>query len=150
MGRLFAEKLGEPFSASTRASRPSPAATSATNICRPAWAFPGCNFAVADTGTLVIVENEGNAGLSTATPPVHVALVGIEKVLPRIDYLPLFLNLLARSGTGQKLTTYTHLIHGPTAGQKLYVIFLDNGRTQRAGRPGAPGSRCIASAAGPA
>ena len=54
----------------------------------------GCNFAVADTGTVVVVENEGNAGLSTATPPVHVVLVGIEKVIPRIDYLPLFLNLL--------------------------------------------------------
>ena len=62
----------------------------------------GCNFAVADTGTVVIVENEGNAGLSTATPPVHVVTVGIEKVIPRIDYLPLFLNLLGRSGTGRK------------------------------------------------
>ena len=89
----------------------------------------GCNFAVADTGTLVVVENEGNAGLSTATPPVHVALIGIEKMLPRIDYLPLFLNLLPRSGTGQKLTTYTHLIHGATPGKKLYVILLDNGRS---------------------
>jgi L-lactate dehydrogenase complex protein LldF len=89
----------------------------------------GCNFAVADTGTVVVVENEGNAGLSTATPPVHVVLVGIEKLLPRLDHLPLFLNLLARSGTGQKLTTYTHLIQGPAAGRKLYVIFLDNGRS---------------------
>jgi L-lactate dehydrogenase complex protein LldF len=89
----------------------------------------GCNFAVADTGTLVVIENEGNAGLSTATPPVHVALVGIEKILPRIDDLPVFLNLLARSGTGQKLTTYTHLIDGPVPGRKLYVILLDNGRS---------------------
>ena len=89
----------------------------------------GCNFAVAETGTLVVVENEGNAGLSTATPPVHVALMGIEKMLPRIDDLPVFLNLLARSGTGQKLTTYTHLIHGPAPGRKLYVILLDNGRS---------------------
>jgi L-lactate dehydrogenase complex protein LldF len=89
----------------------------------------GCNFAVADTGTIVVVENEGNAGLSTATPPVHVALIGIEKVLPRIGYLPLFLNLLARSCTGQLLTSYTHLIHGATPGKKLYVILLDNGRS---------------------
>jgi len=97
----------------------------------------GGNFAVADTGTLVLVENEGNAGLSTATPPIHVALVGIEKVLPRIDYLPLLLNLLPRSGTGQKLTSYTHLIHGPTPGQKLYVIFLDNGRSNVLADPAA-------------
>ena len=89
----------------------------------------GGNFAVADTGTLVLVENEGNAGLSTAAPPVHVALLGIEKMLPRLEHLPVFLNLLARSGTGQKLTTYTHLIHGPSEGQQLYVILLDNGRT---------------------
>ena len=77
----------------------------------------------------MVVENEGNAGLSTATPPVHVALIGIEKMLPRIDDLPLMLNLLARSGTGQKLTSYTHLIHGPAPGKKLYVILLDNGRS---------------------
>ena len=55
--------------------------------------------------------------------------MGIEKMLPRIDYLPVFLNLLARSGTGQKLTTYTHLIHGPAPGKKLYVIIIDNGRS---------------------
>ena len=90
----------------------------------------GCNFAVADSGTVVVVENEGNAGLSTATPPVHVVTVGIEKIIPRIDYLPLFLNLLGRIATAQKLTTYTHLIHGPAPGKKLYVIFLDNGRSK--------------------
>lgn len=58
-----------------------------------------------------------------------VALIGIEKVLPSIEYLPVFLNLLARSCTGQKLTSYTHLIEGPAPGHKMYVILLDNGRT---------------------
>ena len=96
----------------------------------------GCNFAVADTGTMVVVENEGNAGLSTATPPVHVALMGIEKMLPRIDYLPLFLNLLARSGTGQKLTTYTHLIHGADAGQETVRHPAGQRAEQRAEGPG--------------
>jgi L-lactate dehydrogenase complex protein LldF len=129
VGRLFAEKLGEPFTEEH---------TKLTDIARrhlreeylqAGMGISGCNFAIADTGTLVVVENEGNAGLSTATPPVHVALIGIEKMLPRIDYLPLFLNLLARSGTGQKLTSYTHLIHGPVPGRKLYVILLDNGRS---------------------
>ena len=108
----------------------------------------GCNFAVADTGTLVVIENEGNAGLSTATPPVHVALIGIEKMLPRIDDLPLMLNLLPRSGTGQKLTSYTHLIHGPAPGKKLYVILLDNGRSNVLKDPGRLGGAVIASAAG--
>ena len=129
VGRLFAEKLGEPFSEEHR---------SLTDIARrhlreeyllADMGVSGCNFAVADTGTMVVVENEGNAGLSTATPPVHVAVIGIEKMLPSIEYLPQFLNLLPRSGTGQKLTTYTHLIHGTTPGRKLYVILLDNGRS---------------------
>jgi len=129
VGRLFADKLGEPYSEEHR---------NLTDIARrhlreeylaAGMGMSGCNFAITDTGTIVVVENEGNAGLSTATPPVHVALIGIEKMLPRIDYLPLLLNLLARSGTGQKLTTYTHLIHGATPGKKLYVILLDNGRS---------------------
>jgi L-lactate dehydrogenase complex protein LldF len=129
VGRLFADKLGEPYTEEH---------AKLTDIARrhlreeylaAEMGISGCNFGLADTGTISIVENEGNAGLSTATPPVHVALIGIEKILPSARYLPLFLNLLARSGTGQKLTTYTHLIHGPAPGKKLYVILLDNGRS---------------------
>ncbi len=137
VGHLFADKLGEPFSAEHR---------SLTDIARrhlrqeyldAGMGISGCNFAIADTGTMVVVENEGNAGLSTATPPVHVALVGIEKMMPSIDYLPQFLNLLPRSGTGQKLTSYTHLFHGVTPGKKLYVIIIDNGRTNALTDPAA-------------
>ncbi len=129
VGRLFAEKLGEPYTEEH---------TKLTDIARrhlreeylkADMGVSGCNFAVADTGTLVVVENEGNAGLSTATPPVHVALIGIEKMMPRLDYMPLFLNMLARTGTGQKLTSYTHFIDGPAPGKTLYVILLDNGRS---------------------
>jgi L-lactate dehydrogenase complex protein LldF len=129
VGHLFAEKLGEPFSAEHRNLTDIARRHLREEYLRAGMGISGCNFAVANTGTVVVIENEGNAGLSTATPPVHVVLVGIEKMLPRIDYLPLFLNLLARSGTGQKLTTYTHLIHGVTPGRKLYVILLDNGRS---------------------
>jgi L-lactate dehydrogenase complex protein LldF len=130
VGKLFHEKLDEPYTAEHE---------SLTRIARKRlrerflaadMGMSGCNFAIADTGTLAIVENEGNVGLSTATPPLHVALIGIEKVIPSIDYLPVFLQLLARVGTGQKLTTYTHLIHGATPGRKLYIILLDNGRTR--------------------
>jgi L-lactate dehydrogenase complex protein LldF len=129
VGHLFTEKLGEPYSEEHQKLT-----AIARNHLREEYleadmGMSGCNFAIADTGTMVVVENEGNAGLSTATPPVHVALIGIEKMLPRIDYLPVFLNLLPRSGTGQKLTSYTHLIHGATPGRKLYVILLDNGRS---------------------
>jgi L-lactate dehydrogenase complex protein LldF len=129
VGHLFSDKLNEPFSAEHQAL---------TNIARKHLreefihadlGVSGVNFAVADTGTVCVVENEGNGGLSTSAPPVHVVLMGIEKVIPSIQHLPQFLNLLARSGTGQKLTTYTHLIHGPAPGRKLYVIIIDNGRS---------------------
>jgi L-lactate dehydrogenase complex protein LldF len=129
VGHLFAEKLGEPFSAEHRSLTDIARRHLREEYLQAGMGISGCNFAIADTGTMVVVENEGNAGLSTATPPVHVAMIGIEKMLPSIEHLPLFLNLLARSGTGQKLTTYTHLFHGATPGQKLYVILLDNGRT---------------------
>ncbi|MBN2581175.1 MAG: lactate utilization protein [Pirellulales bacterium] len=129
VGRLFTEKLGEPYTEEHAKLTDIARRHLREEYLQADLGVSGCNFGIADTGTLVIVENEGNAGLSTAAPPVHVALIGIEKVLPGIRYLPQFLNLLARSGTGQKLTTYTHLIHGPAPGKKLYVILLDNGRT---------------------
>jgi L-lactate dehydrogenase complex protein LldF len=129
VGHLFEEKLGEPFSAEHQHLTGIARRHLREEYLNADMGVSGCNFAVADTGTAVVIENEGNAGLSTATPPVHVALIGIEKVLPRIGDLPLFLNLLPRSGTGQKLTSYTHLIHGPAPGKKLYVILLDNGRS---------------------
>ena len=129
VGRLFAEKLNEPFTEKHAELTAIARKHLRNEYLQAGMGISGCNFAVADTGTLMVIENEGNAGLSTATPPVHVALMGIEKVIPRIDYIPVFLNLLARSGTGQKLTTYTHLIHGPAPGKKLYIIILDNGRS---------------------
>ena len=137
VGRLFAEKLGEPFTAEHEQLTGIARRRLRQEFLRADMGMSGVNFAIADTGTLAIIENEGNVGLSTSTPPVHVALMGIEKVLPRIDYLPVFLQLLARVGTGQKLTTYTHLIHGATPGRKLYVIILDNGRSKVLGDPAA-------------
>ncbi|MFZ5829560.1 MAG: lactate utilization protein B [Planctomycetota bacterium] len=129
VGRLFADKLHEPFSAEHRSLTDIARRHLREEYLKAGMGVSGCNFAVADTGTLVVVENEGNAGLSTTTPPVHVAVMGIEKVIPSLEHLPLFLNLLARSGTGQKLTTYTHLFHGPLPGRKLYIIIVDNGRS---------------------
>ena len=148
MGRLFAEKLGEPFSAEHRNLTDIARRHLREEYLQAGMGISGCNFAVADTGTMVVVENEGNAGLSTATPPVHVALMGIEKMLPRIDDLPLFLNLLARSGTGQKLTTYTHLIHGADAGPEAVRHPAGQRAEQRAEGPGGLVGACTASAAG--
>ena len=130
VGRLFADRLGEPFTEDHARLTATARRRLREEYLRADMGVSGCNFAVARTGTVVLIENEGNAGLSTSTPPVHVAVVGIEKILPRLEDLPLMLNLLPRSGTAQKLTSYTHLIHGPAPGQKMYVILIDNGRSR--------------------
>jgi L-lactate dehydrogenase complex protein LldF len=95
----------------------------------------GANFAIAETGMISITENEGNARLTTSVPRVHIALLGIEKVLPRLSDLALFLPMLATAGTGQALTCYNSLIGGPRQSdevdgpEEFHVILLDNGRT---------------------
>lgn len=95
----------------------------------------GVNFASADTGTIVLVENEGNARLTTTVPRIHVALMGIEKIVPRFEHLSIFLSLLARSATGQKSSTYVSLITGPgrehenDGPEQFHLVLLDNGRT---------------------
>ena len=101
----------------------------------------GVNFAVAETGTLVIVSNEGNARLTTALPPVHIALMGMEKVIPRLADVPVFLKVLARAATGQKLSVYTSLVTGPAREGELdgpresHLVILDNGRSRILGGP---------------
>ncbi len=101
----------------------------------------GVNFAVAETGTLVIVSNEGNARLTTALPPLHIAIMGMEKVIPRLADVPVFLKVLARAATGQKLSVYTSLITGPAREGELdgpresHLVILDNGRSRILGGP---------------
>ncbi len=95
----------------------------------------GANFLVAETGSIAITENEGNARLTTTFPKVHIAVVGIEKVIPTTNDLDLFWPLLASHGTGQNLTVYNTLLSGPRKANEtdgpedMYVILLDNGRT---------------------
>ena len=96
----------------------------------------GANFAVAETGTIVLVSNEGNIRLSTSLPRVHIAILGIEKVIPKLSDLPVFLKVLARAATGQKLSVYTSLVTGPRRSGELdgpdefHVVLLDNGRSR--------------------
>ena len=95
----------------------------------------GANFIVAEEGAIVMTENEGNGRLTMACPPVHVVLVGIEKVIPRLSHLALFLPLLATSGTGQEITCYNSIVRGPKqpgepdGPEEMVVILLDNGRS---------------------
>lgn len=96
----------------------------------------GANFVVADSGAIVLVTNEGNARMTTTLPRIHVAIAGIEKVIPRARDLAVFLKLLGRSATGQPLTVYTSFLAGPRreneidGPEEFYVVLLDNGRTR--------------------
>jgi L-lactate dehydrogenase complex protein LldF len=92
----------------------------------------GANFGVAETGTLVVVESEGNGRMCTTLPPVLVSILGIEKLVPRFSDLEVFLQLLPRSSTGERMNPYTSLWTGVTAAdgpQELHVVLVDNGRT---------------------
>ncbi len=99
----------------------------------------GANFGVAETGTVATVTNEGNARLVTSVPPVHVVVMGIEKLIPRFADLSVFIRLLARSSTGQKLSVYTNFITGPRqmgeldGAEELHLILMDNGRSKLLG-----------------
>ncbi|OAN55973.1 (Fe-S)-binding protein [Paramagnetospirillum marisnigri] len=96
----------------------------------------GVNFAIAETGSLVLIENEGNGRLSTTLPPVHIAVTGIEKVIERLEDVAPLLSLLPRSATGQPITTYVNMISGPRKpGEKdgpreVHLVLLDNGRSK--------------------
>jgi len=118
-------------------------------FARADMGITGCNFGCADTGTIVQVTNEGNGRLTTTWPRVHVVLMGIEKLIPSMNDLPVFLKLLARSATGQAMTVYTNLITGPRrsgegdGAQELHVVLLDGGRTEVLGSPYRELLRCI-------
>ncbi|MGH9904617.1 MAG: lactate utilization protein B, partial [Pyrinomonadaceae bacterium] len=101
----------------------------------------GVNFAIADTGTSLILENEGNVRLTTSLPRIHIAVMGIEKIIPRFADLDVFLKLLPRSGTGQRLTTYQSLITGAKfrsedeGPREVHIVLLDNGRSRMLAHP---------------
>ncbi|RPD44437.1 LutB/LldF family L-lactate oxidation iron-sulfur protein [Paracnuella aquatica] len=135
VARLFAQKLGTSPNLS-----PSELTLVARDKLREKYAsaevgLTGANFIVADVGGIAVTENEGNARLSCALPKTHIVVVGIEKVIPSINDLPLFWPLLSTFGTGQKVTVYNSLVTGPRqpgevdGPEELYVILLDNGRT---------------------
>ena len=147
VGRLFAEKLGEPYTVEHAKLADIARRRLRQEYLQAGMGMSGCNFAVADTGTMVVIENEGNAGLSTATPPVHVVLVGIEKLLPRLADLPLFLNLLRP----QRHRPEADELHAPDprarAGPQAVRHSLGQRAEQRAEGPGGLGRCCGASAA---
>ncbi|MEY4595522.1 MAG: hypothetical protein RIQ47_1932 [Bacteroidota bacterium] len=101
----------------------------------------GANFLIADTGSIALTENEGNALMSIAFPKVHIAIAGIEKIIPSLTDLDLFWPLLATHGTGQNITVYNSILSGPKqenesdGPEEMYVVLLDNGRTNLLAQP---------------
>ena len=135
ISELFHEKLG-----AERTENPEELTMVARRVMREKFCLAdmgisGVNFAVAETGMISITENEGNARLTTSLPRIHVAIMGIEKVVPRLEDLGLFLPMLATAGAGQALTCYNTLYGGPRGEgevdgpEQLHIILLDNGRT---------------------
>lgn len=129
VGQLFHEKLGIPYTEDI------PTLTdTARRLLRDVFltadiGFSGVNFGVAETGTICLVTNEGNGRMVTTLPPVHIALMGMERLVRDLDDLALMLSLLPRAATGQKLSVYTQLIRSPFPGQQRHLVLLDNGRT---------------------
>jgi L-lactate dehydrogenase complex protein LldF len=130
VGSLFARQLGTP-PGETDPIRLTEAARQhlRAKFLNAGAGITGVNFAVAEDGALVVCTNEGNADLGTALPDLHIACMGIEKIVPRLADLAVFLRLLARSATGQAITTYTSHYRSPRRGQELHVVLVDNGRS---------------------
>lgn len=111
-------------------------------------AITGVNFAIAETGGFVVCTNEGNADMGTHSARVHIASMGFEKLIPTAEHLAVFLRLLARSATGQPVTTYSSHFHKPKPGQQLHMVIVDNGRSATLGKPDFKNSlKCIRCAA---
>jgi L-lactate dehydrogenase complex protein LldF len=137
IGALFVEKLGIPPSSDAQELAAHARVRLREHFAQADLGISGVNFGIAETGTILILENEGNARMTTTLPRLHVALMGIEKILPRFADLEVFLRLLPRSGTGQHLTSYQSLLTGPDpegeGPRELHIVLLDNGRTQLLG-----------------
>lgn len=149
VGRLLHEVLGVPLT-----DDPARMTRVARRALRRAYlqagmGVSGVNFAVAESGSLAIVSNEGNVSLGTSAPRLHVALMGIERIVPTRSDLALMLSVLARSATGQKSTVYTDLITGPRrpgeldGPEELHVVLVDNGRSRVLGGDSAEILACI-------
>ncbi len=136
VGALFHRTLGTPEGLSD------PAALTAAARVHLRERFLACdavltgvNVGVAETGGVVVVTNEGNADLGISLAPLHIASMGIEKLVPRLAHLGVILRLLARSATGQAISVYTSHVHAPAPGGELHVVLVDNGRTAQIARP---------------
>ena len=138
---LFQEKLGIPYNDDIEEM-----AKTAREVLREKFltadlGISGANFLIAETGSLVIITNEGNGRLCTSAPRIHIGITGMEKVIPSLEDLPTFLRLLPRSATGQRLTSYVSMVTGPRresdedGPEQFHIIIVDNGRSKMLADP---------------
>ena len=141
VARLFHEQLGLPYMDNI-----DDLARAARELLRDKFlqadlGISGANFVVAETGTLVIITNEGNGRLCTSAPRIHIAITGMEKVIPSLQDLAVFLRLLPRSATGQRITSYVSMVTGPRrpddedGPEEFHLVLVDNGRSRMLADP---------------
>lgn len=149
IGQLLHEKIQIPYTDDPAQMTAAARARLRHEFLNADMGVSGVNFGVAETGTICLVENEGNGRLTTTAPRVHVALMGIERIVPNLDDLSVMLQVLARSATGQKITVYTNLLTGAQRSgerdgpEELHIILLDNGRSRVLGTEVAEILYCI-------
>lgn len=143
VGQLFHDKLDIPYTEDI------PTLTNtARKVLREVFltadvGITGANFAIAEEGAICLVTNEGNGRMVTTLPRIHIALIGMERLVRNLDDLALMLSLLPRSATGQKLTSYTQIVHSPLPNQQRHFILLDNGRSRLRNSPLKESLYCI-------
>jgi L-lactate dehydrogenase complex protein LldF len=136
VGRVMEQRLRVPYTDDTQQLAATARVRLRGEFLRADMGISGANFGVVDTGTIVLVTNEGNGRMVTTLPRVHVVVMGIEKLIDTLDDLDVCLKVLARSGTGQQLTVYTTMVSGPRrpgdadGPDELHVVLLDNGRSR--------------------
>ncbi len=154
VGKLFNEKLGLPYTEDVAVMTSAARKELRQVFLQADIGISGVNFGVANTGTICLVTNEGNGRMVVTLPPIHIGLMGIERIVPTLDDLALMFYLLPRSATGQKLSSYVSLLHSPSSPiqdgggqrdgpQQRHLILLDNGRRAVQQSPLAEALYCI-------
>ena len=136
VAQLFTDKLGVPYNEDIEEMARVAREALRDKFMQSDLGITGANFLVAETGTLVIITNEGNGRLCTSAPRIHIGITGMEKVIPSLQDLSVFLRLLPRSATGQRITSYVTMVSGPRRDadedgpEEFHLIIVDNGRTK--------------------
>ena len=134
VARVFAETLGtDPKNSDVHYLAESQRQTTRPDFLTADAGMTGANFAVAETGSVVVCTNEGNADLSVHLPRLYIASIGIEKMLPRIEHLGVFIRMLSRSALGSPITQLTSHFRAPRPGTEMHIVLVDNGRAERLG-----------------